>query len=67
MNASWDGTLTGDDRVDDTLQSFKTIRAIQASNGPKGAHRYIISNCPEPWMWLVYLHLRVGPPLAAKR
>ena len=45
MNASWDGTLTGDDRVDDTLQSFRTIRAIQASNGPKGAHRYIISNC----------------------
>ena len=45
MDAHWDGTLTGDDRVDDTLQSFKTIRAIQASNGPKGAHRYIISNC----------------------
>jgi phosphoenolpyruvate carboxylase len=45
IDAQWDGTLTGDDRVDDTLQSFKTIRAIQASNGPKGAHRYIISNC----------------------
>ena len=45
MDAHWDGTLTGDYRVDDTLQSFKTIRAIQASNGPKGAHRYIISNC----------------------
>ena len=45
MDAHWDGSLTGDDRVDDTLQSFKTIRSIQASNGPKGAHRYIISNC----------------------
>ncbi|MAZ96451.1 MAG: phosphoenolpyruvate carboxylase [Flavobacteriales bacterium] len=44
-DAHWDGALTGDDRVDDTLQSFKTIRSIQASNGPKGAHRYIISNC----------------------
>src|SRR6056300_1050129 len=45
MNAHWDGTLTGDDRVDDTLQSFRVIREIQAKNGPKGAHRYIISNC----------------------
>ena len=45
MDAHWDGSLTGDDRIDDTLQSFKTIRSIQASNGPKGAHRYIISNC----------------------
>ena len=43
--AKWDGTLTDDDRVDDTLQSFQVIREIQAKNGPKGAHRYIISNC----------------------
>lgn len=45
LQASWDGTLTGDDRVDDTLLSFGAIKSIQASNGPKGAHRYIISNC----------------------
>mgnify|MGYP003320785936 FL=1 len=45
LQAAWDGTLTGDDRVDDTLQSFRVIREIQAKNGPKGAHRYIISNC----------------------
>ncbi|MDP4616103.1 MAG: phosphoenolpyruvate carboxylase [Schleiferiaceae bacterium] len=45
LDAYWDGTLTGDDRVDDTLQSFRVIREIQAKNGPKGAHRYIISNC----------------------
>lgn len=45
LQAAWDGTLTGDDRIDDTLQSFRVIREIQAKNGPKGAHRYIISNC----------------------
>ena len=45
LDAKWDGTLTDDDRVDDTLQSFQVIRKIQAKNGPKGAHRYIISNC----------------------
>ena len=45
LQAAWDGTLTGDDRIDDTLQSFQVIREIQAKNGPKGAHRYIISNC----------------------
>jgi phosphoenolpyruvate carboxylase len=45
LDGHWDGTLTGDDRVDDTLQSFRVIREIQAKNGPKGAHRYIISNC----------------------
>jgi phosphoenolpyruvate carboxylase len=45
LQATWDGTLTGDDRADDTLQSFRVIREIQAKNGPKGAHRYIISNC----------------------
>jgi phosphoenolpyruvate carboxylase len=45
LQATWDGTLTGDDRIDDTLQSFRVIREIQAKNGPKGAHRYIISNC----------------------
>ena len=45
LDAHWEGTLTGDDRIDDTLQSFRVIREIQAKNGPKGAHRYIISNC----------------------
>ena len=45
LDAKWDGTLTDDDRVDDTLQSFQVIREIQAKNGLKGAHRYIISNC----------------------
>lgn len=45
LEATWDGKLTGDDRVDDTLQSFRIIREIQKRNGPKGAHRYIISNC----------------------
>ena len=45
LDAKWDGTLTADDRVDDTLQSFRVIREIQSKNGPKGAHRYIISNC----------------------
>ena len=45
LQAAWDGSLTEDDRIDDTLQSFRVIREIQAKNGPKGAHRYIISNC----------------------
>lgn len=29
----------------DTFQSFKVIKQIQARNGERGAHRYIISNC----------------------
>ena len=33
------------DRIDDTLQSFKTMKNIQETNGEKGSHRYIISNC----------------------
>ncbi len=45
LQAAWEGTLTGDDSIDDTLRSFRVIREIQAKNGPKGAHRYIISNC----------------------
>lgn len=45
MQFDWDGSLTGDDRIDDTLRSFQTIREIQKNNGPRGAHRYIISNC----------------------
>ena len=51
MDAQWDGTLTGDDRVDDTLlKALKQLGLFRQFNGPKGAHRYIISNC-EPWMW----------------
>lgn len=34
-----------DPLVRDTLESFAVIREVQASNGPLGAHRYIISNC----------------------
>ncbi|MBL7012812.1 MAG: phosphoenolpyruvate carboxylase [Candidatus Marinimicrobia bacterium] len=33
------------DRIEDTLQSFQTMKQIQESNGEKGSHRYIISNC----------------------
>ncbi|ANE49241.1 phosphoenolpyruvate carboxylase [Flavisolibacter tropicus] len=29
----------------DTLQSFEVIKAIQATNGPLGCYRYIISQC----------------------
>lgn len=34
--------------VRDTIESFGVIRQIQASNGERGAHRYIISNCRGP-------------------
>ncbi len=34
--------------VRDTLASFGVIRRIQALNGPRAAHRYIISNCRGP-------------------
>jgi len=34
-----------DDRIDDTLETFKTIKKIQETNGEQGCHRYIISNC----------------------
>lgn len=34
-----------DDIESDTVNSFPTIRQIQQSNGPRGCHRYIISNC----------------------
>ena len=37
-----------EDRINDTLNSFETIRKIQKANGQKGAHRYIISNCRGP-------------------
>lgn len=34
--------------LQDTLASFSIIRTIQELNGPRGAHRYIISNCRGP-------------------
>ena len=34
-----------DDRIGDTLETFKTIKRIQETNGKRGCHRYIISNC----------------------
>ena len=34
--------------LQDTLASFAIIRKIQRSNGLRGAHRYIISNCRGP-------------------
>lgn len=34
--------------LQDTLASFGVIRQIQALNGPRAAHRYIISNCRGP-------------------
>jgi len=34
--------------IRDTIESFEVIRHIQLSNGERGAHRYIISNCRGP-------------------
>lgn len=34
--------------IRDTIESVGVIRQIQASNGERGAHRYIISNCRGP-------------------
>ena len=34
-----------DDRIGDTLETFKTIKRIQKTNGEQGCHRFIISNC----------------------
>jgi len=34
-----------DDRIGDTLETFKTIKRIQETNGEQGCHRFIISNC----------------------
>ena len=34
-----------DDRIGDTLETFKTIKRIQETNGERGCHRFIISNC----------------------
>jgi phosphoenolpyruvate carboxylase len=37
-----------DPLIRDTLQSFAVIRRIQFTNGERGSHRYIISNCRGP-------------------
>ena len=37
--------LSTDDRVGDTLETFKTIKRIQETNGERGCHRFIVSNC----------------------
>jgi phosphoenolpyruvate carboxylase len=34
--------------IRDTIESFAVIRRIQFSNGERGSHRYIISNCRGP-------------------
>ena len=34
--------------IRDTIESFAVIRQIQATNGERGAHRYVISNCRGP-------------------
>ena len=34
-----------DDRIGDTLETFKTIKKIQKTNGERGCHRFIVSNC----------------------
>lgn len=34
--------------IRDTIESFSVIRRIQFTNGERGAHRYIISNCRGP-------------------
>lgn len=50
LNCTGTFALEGfDDKVlQDTLESFGVIGSIQELNGPRGAHRYIISNCRGP-------------------
>jgi len=43
-----DASQFDDPVVRDTIESFDVIRCIQESNGERGAHRYIISNCRGP-------------------
>src|SRR5690606_6653974 len=40
--------ITDDPVLRDTLESMAVIRQIQKTNGERGAHRYIISNCRGP-------------------
>ena len=39
----------GEPVLRDTLQSLALIKEIQARNGERGCHRYIISNCRSRW------------------
>ncbi len=48
VKGSVDPGIFDDPLVRDTLESFRVIREIQATNGPLGVHRYIISNCRGP-------------------
>ncbi len=50
MNAKGvaDPNVFEDEVVKDTVASFGVIKDIQKVNGPRGAHRYIISNCRGP-------------------
>lgn len=41
-------SVTEDVVLQDTLASFGVIKTIQSLNGPRAAHRYIISNCRGP-------------------
>lgn len=48
VNGRIDRTSYKDSFVKDTLESFGAILEIQKTNGERGAHRYIISNCRGP-------------------
>ncbi|ALO45528.1 phosphoenolpyruvate carboxylase [Pseudohongiella spirulinae] len=43
-----DASRFDDPVIRDTIESFSVIRRIQFTNGERGAHRYIISNCRGP-------------------
>jgi phosphoenolpyruvate carboxylase len=45
INGDADAAENVDEIIQDTIDSFRVIRKIQAKNGESGAHRYIISNC----------------------
>lgn len=43
-----DASVSDDPVICDTIESMSVISRIQQSNGERGAHRYIISNCRGP-------------------
>ena len=43
-----DAKRFSDPVIRDTIESFAVIRQIQRTNGERGAHRYVISNCRGP-------------------
>ena len=67
LQATWDGSLTGDNRIDDTLQSFRVIREIQAKMVQKV--RTVISSriVGVRWMQRAYSPWPNGQPLETKR